>query len=61
MVRLWNKLPTEVMKSLSLDMVKRCLNVAFEHMGWDDYGSAGLVVAVDNLKVSFNPDDSVIL
>lgn len=49
------------MKSLSLDVVRRCLNVAFEHKGRDDYVGDGLVVAVDDLKVSFNPDDSVIL
>lgn len=55
MVRHWNKLLREVMKSPSLDMVKRCLNVAFEHMVQDDYGGAGLVVAVNDLEDLFQP------
>lgn len=55
MVRNWNKLPKEVMKSPSLEVLKRCLNVAFEHIVQDDYGAAGLVVVVDDPEDLFQP------
>lgn len=55
MVRHQNKLPREVAKSPSPEVLKRCLNVAFEHMVRDDYGGAGLAVAVDNLEGLFQP------
>lgn len=55
MVRHQNKLPKEVTKSLPQDMLKRCLNMAFEHMVLDDYGGAELVVAVDDLEDLFQP------
>lgn len=42
-----------MMKSLSLEVLKRCLNVAFKHMVQDDYG--GLVVAVDDPEDLFQP------
>jgi len=56
-VRLWNRLPREVVESLSLELFKKCVDVTMNNL----VSGKGLMIRIDDLSVFFSSlDDSVI-
>ena len=51
-LRCWNRLPTEVVESLTLEAFKNCVGVALRDTV-SGYGVDGLLVELDDLKWSF--------
>ena len=60
-VKHWNRLPREVVKSLSLEVFRRHVDEALRDMVLGGLGSAMLMVGLDDLKGLSNLNDSMIL